>query len=192
MFFEMSFETNCLRKGVSVSKIRSFEGFMRQDNSKKIILDLCGGTGSWSKPYRDAGYDVRVVTLPEWDVRKYEPPSNIYGILAAPPCTHFSGSGALWWPEKDKDGRTLEDLEIATICLMIIAKSEPKFWALENPVGRLKRWFRKPDYYFNPCDFGDPYTKKTCLWGKFNLPEKNPVEPEFGVLRPLVLLRLFS
>lgn len=25
----------------------------------KIILDLCGGTGSWSKPYRDAGYDVR-------------------------------------------------------------------------------------------------------------------------------------
>lgn len=30
----------------------------------KIILDLCGGTGSWSKPYRDAGYDVRVITLP--------------------------------------------------------------------------------------------------------------------------------
>ncbi len=30
-----------------------------------IILDLCGGTGSWSKPYKDAGYDVRVITLPE-------------------------------------------------------------------------------------------------------------------------------
>lgn len=30
----------------------------------KIILDLCGGTGSWSKPYRDAGYDVRLITLP--------------------------------------------------------------------------------------------------------------------------------
>ena len=29
------------------------------DNSKKIILDLCGGTGAWSKPYKDAGYDVR-------------------------------------------------------------------------------------------------------------------------------------
>lgn len=32
----------------------------------KIILDLCGGTGSWSKPYRDAGYDVgRVFDLGE-------------------------------------------------------------------------------------------------------------------------------
>lgn len=34
----------------------------------KIILDLCGGTGSWSKPYRDAGYDVRVITLPRYDL----------------------------------------------------------------------------------------------------------------------------
>jgi len=24
----------------------------------KIILDLCGDTGAWSKPYADAGYDV--------------------------------------------------------------------------------------------------------------------------------------
>ena len=40
----------------------------KKDNSKKIILDLCGGTGSWSKPYKDAGYDVRVITLPEHDV----------------------------------------------------------------------------------------------------------------------------
>jgi ubiquinone/menaquinone biosynthesis C-methylase UbiE len=30
-------------------------------NENKIILDLCGGTGSWSKPYSDNGYDVRIV-----------------------------------------------------------------------------------------------------------------------------------
>ena len=30
-----------------------------KNKEKKIILDLCGGTGSWSKPYKDAGYDVR-------------------------------------------------------------------------------------------------------------------------------------
>ena len=29
--------------------------------SKRVILDLCGGTGSWSKFYREAGYDVRVI-----------------------------------------------------------------------------------------------------------------------------------
>lgn len=39
-------------------------------NSKKIILDLCGGTGSWSRPYREAGYDVCLITLPDYDVNK--------------------------------------------------------------------------------------------------------------------------
>lgn len=37
-------------------------------NSKKIIIDLCGGTGSWSAPYKANGYDVRVITLPEYDL----------------------------------------------------------------------------------------------------------------------------
>lgn len=55
------------------------------DNSDKIILDLCGGTGSWSRYYKAAGYDVRVITLPEYDVLTYVPPDNVYGILAAPP-----------------------------------------------------------------------------------------------------------
>ena len=58
-------------------------------NSDKIILDLCGGTGAWSKPYKEAGYDVRIITLPEYDVRNYVPPLA-YGILAAPPCEQFS------------------------------------------------------------------------------------------------------
>lgn len=57
---------------------------------QKIILDLCGGTGAWSRPYKEAGYDVRKITLPIYDVRDYSPPDNVYGILAAPPCTEFS------------------------------------------------------------------------------------------------------
>ena len=55
-------------------------------NGGKIILDLCGGTGSWSKPYKDAGYDVRLITLPDYDVLTYEPPDNVYGVIAAPQC----------------------------------------------------------------------------------------------------------
>ena len=35
---------------------------------ERIILDLCGGTGAWSRPYKDAGYNVQNVTLPEYDV----------------------------------------------------------------------------------------------------------------------------
>ena len=51
----------------------------------KIILDLCGGTGSWSRPWQLNGYDVRIITLPAYDVLTYEPPDNVWGILAAPP-----------------------------------------------------------------------------------------------------------
>ena len=148
------------------------------DNSSKKILDLCGGTGSWSKPYKEAGYDVIVVTAPEYDVLTYAPPKNIYGILAAPPCTHFSGSGAQYWKEKDADGRTAEAMAIVDACCRIILMSNPVFWALENPVGRLRKMLgADPDLIFNPCDYGDAYTKKTLLWGQFYVPEKNPVEP---------------
>jgi len=69
------------------------------NNKDKIILDLCGGTGSWSKPYRDNGYTVITMTLPDYDIEhwgKYRKivdlvdNNKIYGILAAPPCTMFS------------------------------------------------------------------------------------------------------
>jgi len=142
----------------------------------KTILNLCGGTGAWSKPYREAGYDVRLVTLPDQDVRDYIPPETVYGILAAPPCTEFAGSGARWW--KDKPPELLQEaLHIVNSCLEIIRISYPVFWCLENPVGRLVNYLGTPVMYFNPCDFGDPWTKKTCLWGVFNPPAKSPVEP---------------
>ena len=48
---------------------------------------------------------------------------------------------------------------------------------LENPVGRLRRWLGPPTLMFNPCDYGDPYTKKTLLWGKFFPPKQTKVAP---------------
>ena len=53
---------------------------------------------------------------------------------------------------------------------------------MENPVGRLVHYIGKPKMIFNPCDYGDTYTKKTCLWGQFNIPKQNPVEPKFITL----------
>jgi hypothetical protein len=35
----------------------------------------------------------------------------------------------------------------------------------------------KPVLTFDPYDFGDPWKKKTDLWGEFNLPKKNLVKP---------------
>jgi hypothetical protein len=36
--------------------------------------------------------------------------------------------------------------------------------AIENPVGRLNQLWRYPDQQIEPWHFGDPYTKRTCLW----------------------------
>ena len=137
------------------------------NNSDKIILDLCGGTGSWSRPYREAGYDVRVITLPEYDVRTYEPPDNVYGILAAPPCTEFSVLNCIAEPrERDEDA----GMEIVNACLKIIEKCNPKFWAMENPRGYLRKYLGKPTYSFQPWYFGDAWTKATDIWGRFAPP----------------------
>ena len=145
---------------------------------RKIILDLCGGTEAWSQPYKEAGYDTRVITLPD-DVRLYYPPDNVYGILAAPPCTHLAGSGARWWSSKGEQA-LLEALSIVDACLRIILVSKPIFWCLENPVGRLIHYLGQPVMYFQPCEYGDPYTKKTCLWGSFNIPTQHKVKPIEG------------
>lgn len=134
-----------------------------------IILDLCGGTGAWSQPYKDKGYDVRVITLPE-DVRLYQPPAEgVRGVLAAPPCTVFAGSGARW-PRTDKE--MLEALSIVDACIRIVHAVKPAWWVLENPVGKLIRWLGPWVMTFQPTDFGDHYTKRTCLWGNFVDPFK--------------------
>jgi site-specific DNA-cytosine methylase len=118
----------------------------------RIILDLCGGTGSWSQPYREAGYDVRIVDslVNGQDVRLFELPEfPVHGILAAPPCTHLAASGARWWAEKGED-KLFEALSIADACLRLVWACKPVWWALENPVGRLSRFYGQPKMYFDP------------------------------------------
>ena len=48
-----------------------------------------------------------------------------------------------------------------------------KFWALENPAsGYLDRFLGTAPFVFDPSEYGDEHTKKTALWGMFNLPKK--------------------
>lgn len=139
-----------------------------------------------------------------WDVAdniiRIKSENNLFranGILAAPPCTHASGSGAHKWKEKDSmpsmfdgawpipvDSITDETICLIMVTLLIVELTNPDFWALENPVGRLNRLVpelkKYGPWYFQPSDFGDPYTKKTGLWGVFNKPQSNPVLPLFG------------
>ena len=147
-------------------------------NKQKIILDLCGGTGAWSKPYKDAGYDVRLITLPKHDILTYKPPNNVYGILAAPPCTMFSMARTTAKTPRDMAGA----IQIVNACLRIVKECQQdgvrlKFWALENPKARLRWFLGIPAMTFQPFEFGDAHSKKTDLWGNFNTKlKRNPVE----------------
>ena len=148
------------------------------DNKDKIILDLCGGTGAWSKPYTDAGYDVRIVTTPEHDVITAMLPRNVYGILAAPPCTHFSlARSTAKTPRNYKKGLATADacfrIAMSLVNQAWVGNVEfPIFFAMENPVAHIRKWYGDPQYIFEPWYFGDNHSKKTGLWGWFNEPKR--------------------
>jgi hypothetical protein len=125
-------------------------------NGDKIILSLCDFSGHWPSFYRKAGYDVRCFDLKKTgDVRlMLHTDEDLYGVLCAPPCTEFTVSGNQYWPAKDADGRTVTALSIVDACLrVVVLHPELKFWALENPVGRLNRWLGEFEFAFDPCDF---------------------------------------
>lgn len=139
----------------------------------KTILQLCADTGSDTRPYRVAGYNVILVGkdmgVENYGIgRVYEPPSEVYGIIANPVCTEFStarSDGKARNPEKG--------MELVRQCQRIIAECNPTFWVIENPAtGRLKDYLGDPVMTYEPWHFGSPWTKRTALWGKFNQPER--------------------
>lgn len=168
----------------------------------KIILSICDYSGQWARPYLEHGYCVMLVdpkhgekpfesrckepgqghlwkygmTAAEFRDQKLESLGPIHGLLMAPPCTHFTISGAKHWAAKDEDGRTEEGIQIVRDCLDIKNHLLPglKWWALENPVGRLNELVPELQpygpWYFQPNDYGHDYTKKTGLWGTYTPP----------------------
>jgi hypothetical protein len=106
---------------------------------------------------------------------------NVVGALFAPPCTDFTSSGARWWPRKDASGETAASVKIVEECLALkdACRRTLRWWALEQPVGRMRKLVPlvgDPKLTFDPCDYAgfadDPdseaYTKKTQLYGSFN------------------------
>lgn len=133
----------------------------------KTILHLCADTGSDTKPYRDAGYNVILVGS-EIGVENYHPPKDVYGIIANPVCTEFSVAAG-----RDKQGDYEKGLFLVRECQRIIGECNPVFWVIENPAtGRLKDFLGTPQMTYEPWHFGSPWTKKTALWGKFNMPQR--------------------
>ena len=79
-------------------------------------------------------------------------------MIAHPPCTHLSSSGARWWKDK------ADEQQLAIEFVKMLMAAPIKRWAIENPVGILSRAIRKPDQIIQPWQFGHGEVKTTCLW----------------------------
>ncbi len=136
---------------------------------RKIILHLCADLGSDTRFYQlDDDYEVIMVGK-DIGVENYSPPENVYGVIANPVCTEFSTVGGF-----DKVGDLDKGMILVNHCLRIIKECGKglNFWVIENPAnGRLKEKIGKPDYVYQPWQYGSPWTKKTALWGDFWIPE---------------------
>jgi hypothetical protein len=190
------------------------------------IISLYDYTGEALRPWAEAGYecyayDIQHPLLPTTEVigagfivyayaDLFDPDDteDLLYILAKhggraafmsafPPCTDLASSGARWWKSKEAADPQFQDDAVHHVqqCARAGQALGCPYY-IENPVGALTRLWRKPDYTFDPCDYGgylpvddihpkwpeiipprDGYRKKTCLWtgGDFRMPTKRVV-----------------
>jgi len=99
-------------------------------------------------------------------------------MIAHPPCTHLTVTGARWFTEGRKDYQLQRD-GIAFVQKLMDAPIDKI--AIENPRSVISSYIRPADQLINPFQFGHPVSKATCLWLK-NLPRLMPtknVEPDY-------------
>ena len=191
----------------------------------KAVLSLFDLTGEAVKPWADAGYQcfifdmqhteesIQQATTGHLYIRKVggdastwaEPIADIFSaydvsiILGFPPCTDLAISGNRWRVAKaEANPNYIADAMSLVYIARDIAEAYQVPFMIENPVGLVSSEWKKPDYIFQPCHYGqylpeddtspypdiiparDAYTKKTCLWtgNGFVMPEARGVEPE--------------
>jgi len=147
--------------------------------SKKILV-ACEESQTVTKAFRNKGFEAFSCDVascsgghPEWHIQG-DVLSVLDGdwdlIIAHPPCTHLSVSGARWFTEGKKPWSLQED---AVEFFMRLVNANAPHIAIENPICVMSTKYRKPDQIIQPYEYGHPESKKTCLWLK-NLPKLVP------------------
>lgn len=168
------------------------------------VISLCDESGVMVRPWAEAGFECFCVDIAHsirreriegrvhfvWgDVRTWCPPAGVVSrlamVFAFPPCTHVAVSGARDFLSKGT-AMLRDSLELFSACEHAARWSGAPFM-IENPVGVLSTHVRKWDYAFQPWQYGDLWTKKTCLWtgNGFVMPTPIHEEEPFGV-QPLI------
>lgn len=172
-----------------------------------IVWSLFDGSGLMAQPWAEAGHTCycfnydgadhgdyarlgarfeheNIHYINAWIDNKFDFEVAPDIIFSFPPCTDLAVSGAVHFEAKRKKNPTFQ-VEAAITC-KVAARRAKKYnvpYMIENPVSVLSSLWCKPDYVFNPNEYGgylpeddihpmfpdviparDAYVKKTCLW----------------------------
>ncbi len=147
------------------------------------VLLACEESQAVCKEFRKLGHEAYSADLlecsgenPEWHIQ-----GDVLKIIndgwdlmiAFPPCTHLTVSGARHFEKKREDGRQQQGIDF----FMKMINAPIDKIAVENPVGIMSTIYRKPDQIIQPYYFGDAFQKTTCLWLKNLNPLYYNLEP---------------
>lgn len=164
----------------------------------KRILVACEESQAITKELRALGHDAFSCDLlpcsgghPEWHLQcdVFEAIKLKWDVMIAhPPCTFLSASGAGWLYHPEDKGlptqdrrphpkypNRAKDRDDAIEFVKRLYDSDIPCIAIENPIGSLSSLWRKPDQIVQPWMFGDKASKSTCFWLK-GLPKLVPTD----------------
>lgn len=143
------------------------------------ILVACEYSGAVRDAFRALGHDAMSCDLLPTDAPGQHYQGDLFDVIdypwdlmvAHPPCTHLSVSGARHFEAKRMDGR--QQAAVSFFMRIVRASAHIKSVAIENPVCVMSSLYRRPDQVIQPWQFGHGETKATCLWLK-GLPPLQP------------------
>jgi hypothetical protein len=143
-----------------------------------MILVACEESQAVTIAFRSLGYEAVSCDTqecsgghPEWHIRcdvtkiLWEPWD---AIIAFPPCTYLTAVANRWFDESRYGEAAVERKRKRIDAVNFVMK----IWdscdrvAIENPTGYLSSMWRRPAQTIHPYFFGDPESKRTCLWLK--------------------------
>lgn len=142
------------------------------------VLIACEFSGIVREAFKELGHDAWSCDLLPTEIEGNHIQDNVLLhldegwdlMIAHPPCTFLTVSGNRWFKENPE--RYYQRLRGALLFFDLALSDIPKI-AVENPIGVMSGFYRKPDQIIQPWQFGHGETKATCLWLK-NLPKLNP------------------
>lgn len=142
------------------------------------VLIACEFSGVVREAFKHKGHDAWSCDLIDSEIPGNHFKGDVLNILdmgwdlmiAHPPCTHLSVSGARWFVSGHKP-YILREQALDFVKKLMETKIEKI--CIENPVSVISTRIRKPDQILRPFQFGEDSTKATCLWLK-NLPKLQP------------------